>query len=156
MPNNAEFQIKAPLLHDLVALHGKWYPDKPAFIDEKHSISWSDLDRHSNQIANGLIEKGVCPGDSIAILMDNCVEYVEIMVGILKAGAVIVPLNLAVNEAGLEMMLKDASCRVIFFSDGQHKRLSNQRGIEIRTSLPRNPNGKILKRELRSPYWNDS
>ena len=119
-----QFHITPPLLPDFVPLHGKWYPDRPAIIDEEQSLSWAELDRRSNQVANGLRARGIGRGDSVAILMGNCVEYVEIMYGILKAGAVVVPLNLAVNEDGLLGMMVDAAVRVAFFSSDQYQRLA--------------------------------
>lgn len=121
-----QFDIKAPLLHDLVRLHGKWHPDKPAVVDEDKSLSWSEVDSNSNAVANGLRSLGITKGDSVAILMTNCVEYAEIMFGILKAGAVIVPLNLAVDENGLVTMLDDASAKVIFFTPKEYASLKGR------------------------------
>ena len=121
-----QFDINAPLLHDMISLHSKWYPQKPAFIDEVRSLSWHEADVNSNAVANGLIALGVNKGDSVAVLMSNCVEYVEIMFGILKAGAVIVPLNLAVNTDGLVTMLNDATAKVLFFTSAEQSRLASR------------------------------
>ena len=118
-----QFDIQAPLLPHMVTLHGKWYPDKPAFIDEHTTLTWSQIDRGSNQVANGLKALHVSGGDSVAILMSNCVEYAEIMFGILKSGAVIVPLNLAVSEEGIETMLNDSAAKALFLTPDQHERL---------------------------------
>lgn len=120
------FDIAAPLFHDMVHLHGRWHPDKPALIDENGALSWGELDARSNQVANGLRALGLGRGDSIAILMSNSVEYVEVMYGILKAGAVIVPLNLAVHEDGLMTMLNDAGARAVFYTPDQHARLAGR------------------------------
>jgi len=114
-----QFDIRAPLLHEFVTLHARWYPDKPAVIDEQSTLTWQQLEQRANRVANGLITRGISPGDSVAMLMRNCVEYVEIMYGILKAGAVIVPLNLAVPVDGLGNMLTDANARVLFFTTDQ-------------------------------------
>ena len=111
-----QFDFQGPLLPDMVRLHGKWYPDRPAIIGEEKALSWSELDKASNQVAHGLHNMGIGKGDSVVIIMDNCVEYVEILYGTLKAGAVVVPLNLAVNEDGLEMMLRDSGARAVFLT----------------------------------------
>jgi acyl-CoA synthetase (AMP-forming)/AMP-acid ligase II len=74
------FEITPPLFHDFIRLNGKWYPDKPAIIDEGGTLSWGELDRHSSKVANGLISLGIGKGDGVAILMTNCVEYVEVHV----------------------------------------------------------------------------
>ena len=89
------FELQPPLFHDLVRLHGRWLPDKPAVIDEERTLSWSQLDRLSNAVAHGLLALGVRRGDSVAVLMENSVEYVEILYGIFKAGAVAVRFSVA-------------------------------------------------------------
>ncbi|HPE47971.1 MAG TPA: class I adenylate-forming enzyme family protein [Hyphomonas sp.] len=119
------FEIVPPLFHDFVRLNGKWYPDKPAIITEDGTLSWGELDRRSSQVANGLLDRGIGKGASVAILMSNCTEYVEIMYGVLKAGAVIVPLNLAVNEDGLVRMIGDSAAQAIFYTPDQFERLKN-------------------------------
>jgi len=123
-----QFDFQGPMLPDMVRLHGKWYPDRPAIIGEEKSLSWSELDKASNQVANGLCSMGIGKGDSVVIIMGNCVEYVEILYGTWKAGAVVVPLNLAVNEDGLEMMLKDAGARAVFLTPTQHARMATRLG----------------------------
>ncbi len=121
-----QFDFQGPMLPDMVRLHGKWYPDRPAIIGDEKTLSWSELDRASNQVANGLCSMGIRKGDSVVIIMGNCVEYVEILYGTWKAGAVVVPLNLAVNEDGLEMMLKDAGACAVFLTPTQHARMATR------------------------------
>ncbi len=122
------FEINAPLLHELVSLHGRWYPDKLAVIDETASLTWGELDERSNAVANGLIALGIERGDSVAILMSNCVEYVEILYGILKSGAVAVPLNLAVNAGALTGMMEDAGVRAAFFTGPEFAAIEDRLG----------------------------
>ena len=123
------FSIRAPLLHEFIPLHARWYPNKTALIDEQQSLTWSELEVRSNQVANGLIASGIRKGESVAILMSNTVEYAEILYGILKAGAVAVPLNLSVNAAGIRNMLADAAVKVLFF-DGQTETLARAANAE--------------------------
>ena len=118
------FDIRPPLFHDFIRLNGKWYPEKTAIVADGEILDWGTLSNRATQVANGLRELGIGQGDSVAILMQNCVEYVEVMYGILIAGAVIVPLNLAVNEAGLNTMLDDADARAVFFTPDQYQRFS--------------------------------
>ena len=131
----ARFEFPGPLLPDYVRLNARWYPTQPAVIDEQATLTWQELDRRSNAVANGLLALGVGRGDSVAILLENCVEYVEILYGIWKAGAVTVPLNLAVPESGLEMMLNDAAARVLFLSPAQQARVAGMLG-EVKSLLP--------------------
>lgn len=134
------FDFSGPLLPDYVRLNARWYPHKVAVADEQVALSWRELDRRSNAVANGLRALGVRNGDSVAILLENCVEYVEMIYGAWKAGAVVVPLNLAVAEGGLLMMLQDASARALFCSPPQAGRLEARLG-EVASLLP---NGVIV------------
>ncbi|MCC7489180.1 MAG: acyl--CoA ligase [Gammaproteobacteria bacterium] len=148
------FEFSGPLLPDFVRLHARWYPDKPAVADEEVTLTWGELDRRSNAVANGLRSLGVRNGDSVAILLENCVEYVEILYGAWKAGAVVVPLNLAVNESGLMMMLQDAAVRVLVCSLVQQQRLAGRLG-EAASLLP---DGVIVHDGASGAYvrWRDS
>jgi acyl-CoA synthetase (AMP-forming)/AMP-acid ligase II len=116
------------LFGDLVRLHGKWYPDKVAMIDEERSCTWGAIDRSTTQVANGLHSMGIGRGDSVAIIMTNCVEFVEVILGIWKAGAVVVPLNLSVSDEAMEMMLRDAGTRAVFLTAAEHQRMASRLG----------------------------
>ncbi len=118
-----QIDIQAPLLPDLVRLHGKWIPNKTAFIDNQVTRNWREIDENTNRIANGLLAAGVKQGDTVSILMSNCVEYAEIIYGVFKAGAVVVPLNLAVTEEGLTAMNVDADVKLAFYTPEQYKRM---------------------------------
>ncbi|MDE5947107.1 MAG: acyl--CoA ligase [Oscillospiraceae bacterium] len=59
----------------------------------KREISWKEFDDTANKFANMLISRGIKKGDKVAILLMNCLEWLPIYFGILKAGALAVPLN---------------------------------------------------------------
>lgn len=59
----------------------------------RREITWKEFDEKSNRFANLLIKKGYKKGDKIAILLMNCIEWLPIYFGILKTGAIAVPLN---------------------------------------------------------------
>ncbi len=126
------FDIQAPLFGDFVRLNGKWLPDKVAFLDEEQALTWAALDRRSNAVAHGLRAMGVGRGDAIAILMRNCVEFVEVMVGGMKAGGVIVPLNPAVSDADLLAMIEDCDAKALFVSSEQYERLKDSGAVRKR------------------------
>jgi len=139
-----QFDIQSPLLHDMVRLHAKWYPDKTAMVDESKSLTWSEIDLTSNQVANGLHEMGIGQGDSVAIIMTNCVEFIEIIIGIWKAGAVVVPLNLSVSDDAMTLMLTDAAARTVFLTTEEYRRLS-ERFSDLEMLLP---NGIFVYRSI--------
>lgn len=59
----------------------------------RREITWSVFDEKANRFANMLISRGVKKGDKVAILMYNCLEWLPIYFGVLKAGAIAVPFN---------------------------------------------------------------
>ncbi|HAP79076.1 MAG TPA: AMP-dependent synthetase, partial [Ruminococcus sp.] len=59
----------------------------------KREITWKQFDDTANRFANMLIARGIKKGEKVAILLMNCLEWLPVYFGILKAGAVAVPLN---------------------------------------------------------------
>ena len=64
-------------------------PDSPY----RREITWSVFNEKANRFANMLLERGVQKGDKVGILLMNCLEWLPIYFGILKTGALAVPLN---------------------------------------------------------------
>jgi long-chain acyl-CoA synthetase len=92
-------------------------PDRVALSDSTRSTTWIELDRRANRIARKLIEHGVKPNDKVAIVSANSVTYVEVMFGILRAGACIVPLPTHTSSATWSGMVKDSGARMLFASE---------------------------------------
>ncbi|MEV0643010.1 AMP-binding protein, partial [Streptomyces sp. NPDC050619] len=69
------------------------YPARTAIVFGGDRISYAELDAASNRVANLLIERGVRPGEKVALSCPNIPQFTTIYFGILKAGAVVVPLN---------------------------------------------------------------
>ena len=59
----------------------------------RREISWNVFNEKANRFANLLLSRGVGKGKKVAILMMNCLEWLPIYFGVLKTGAVVVPLN---------------------------------------------------------------
>jgi long-chain acyl-CoA synthetase len=64
-------------------------PDAPY----RRELSWQDFDRRANRFANFLLSRNVRRGTKVGILLMNCLEWLPIYFGILKAGCIAVPLN---------------------------------------------------------------
>lgn len=63
-------------------------------IDEyRTEITWGEFDKKANRFANLLLSRGIKKGDKVAILLMNCLEWLPIYFGVLKTGALAVPLN---------------------------------------------------------------
>jgi acyl-CoA synthetase (AMP-forming)/AMP-acid ligase II len=113
------FQAPAPLLPDLIAQNGRWLGDRPALIDGAVTLTWTEFAAATAQVANGLADLGVRPGERVAVLMDSRFETALTLFGIVRAGAVAVPLNVSINDAAVAAMCTDADC-VAVFASGPH------------------------------------
>lgn len=68
-------------------------PNKTAIIFEGRSITWAELDRRASQVAQALRDDGVGFGDTVSLMMDNRIEFIENMFGIMRAGAAVSMIN---------------------------------------------------------------
>lgn len=86
--------------------------------EKKHfrrEISWSVFNEKANRFANALKERGIKKGDKVAILLMNCIEWLPIYFGILKTGALAVPLNFRYSSDEIEYCLNLAECDALVF-----------------------------------------
>jgi O-succinylbenzoate-CoA ligase len=92
-------------------------PDREAFVSSKSGkrLTFSELNAGSNQIANALLERGVKPGDRVALLLANGAEFMECYFAIGKIGGVVVPLNWRLVPDELEFILKDSGSQTLVF-----------------------------------------
>ncbi len=81
----------------------------------RREITWKVFDEKANRFANLLLERGVKKGDKVGILLMNCLEWLPIYFGILKAGALAVPLNFRYTSAEIKYCLDLAEVDVLMF-----------------------------------------
>ncbi|WP_303819388.1 class I adenylate-forming enzyme family protein [Ruminococcus flavefaciens] len=81
----------------------------------RREITWKVFDEKANRFANMLIERGVHKGDKVGILLMNCLEWLPIYFGILKTGALAVPLNFRYTADEIKYCLDLAEVDVLMF-----------------------------------------
>ncbi len=81
----------------------------------RREMSWKDFDRKANRIANMFLGRGVKRGTKIAILMTNCLEFLPIYFGILKAGCIVVPMNYRYASDEIQYCLELADIQILVF-----------------------------------------
>ena len=86
-------------------------PDAPY----RRELSWRDFDRRANRFANFLLSRGVERGTKVGILLMNCLEWLPIYFGILKAGCIAVPLNFRYASDEISYCLDLADVEVLVF-----------------------------------------
>ena len=110
------FQAPAPLVPDLIARNGRWRAELPALVDGALTLSWREFAADTARVANGLGALGVRPHERVAVLMDSRHETVLVLFGIIRAGAVAVPLNVSITDAAVAAMCADAGCVAVLAS----------------------------------------
>ena len=88
-------------------------PDKTSHY--RREITWSVFNEKANRFANHLIERGIRKGDKVAILLMNCLEWLPIYFGILKTGALAVPLNFRYDSDEIKYCVELAEVDVLVF-----------------------------------------
>ncbi len=86
-------------------------PDAPY----RRELTWADFDRRANRFANLLLSRGYESGTRVGILLMNCLEWLPIYFGILKAGCVAVPMNFRFSEDEIKYCCDLADVDVLIF-----------------------------------------
>ena len=86
-------------------------PGKPAIIQGTARLTYAELDAAASRVARALVARGIRPGDRVAISCPNLAPFPVAYFGILKAGAVAVPLNVLLTEREIAYHLRDSGAR---------------------------------------------
>ncbi len=93
-------------------------PKRAAVIFEDRELSYAELDATANQVANALVQIGIGKGDTIAISCQNVPYFPIVYYAILKAGAVVLPLNVLLKPREIAYHLQDADAKAYFCQEG--------------------------------------
>ena len=93
---------------ELLAASARRVPDATALVFERERVSFAELDRRANRVAGALRARGVGPGDQVAMLMYNRIEFVEAFLGIQRLGACAVPVNFRLAAAEVAYVVADS------------------------------------------------
>jgi fatty-acyl-CoA synthase len=107
------------------------YADRTAVRVDGTTMSYAELDRTANAVAAALVDRGVEPGDRVALMMSNCLEYVVADLAIIKAGGAKLPLNDMLTAEEFEYMLSDSAAGAVICGAGFVDTLA-----QFRDSLP--------------------
>ena len=92
------------LIEDQVRLRGA----QPALYFKADQLSYKQYNEKANQLARYLVNKGVKPGDNVALFMDRSTEFMIGVLAIMKAGAAFLPINPRTPKDRVDFMLKDS------------------------------------------------
>ena len=108
----------------------KKYPNNTSFIVNDDKITYKQLDDLSNKTANALIELGLQKGDKVALTCPNILYFPIIYYGILKAGGIVVPLNILLKPSEIAYHIKDSEAKFHFCFQGSEELPTGKYGYE--------------------------
>jgi len=98
---------------DTVAYWARWQRDAVAIRFGDRDLTWGELSTRADRVAAGLAELGVGHGDRIGLLMSNRPEFIEVVVGAARLGAIVAPFNLRFTPTELAYVVGNADCDVV-------------------------------------------
>jgi len=100
-------------LEDLLRRSARRLPGKTALVAGKRRLGFTELDVMSDRLAAALVRRGIVRGDRVALFMANSFEAVVAIIALLKAGAVLAPVDPAAKSDKLALVLNDCRAAAI-------------------------------------------
>ena len=104
-------------LPELWASHARFRADKTALVCGSERLSWGELNRRCNRVANALLAAGAGKPAKVAVLMNNSAGTAVVLLGIMKSGACVVPISTMLTAAQVATLLADSGASVLFASE---------------------------------------
>jgi acyl-CoA synthetase (AMP-forming)/AMP-acid ligase II len=116
------------LLHDPFDWHARERPELDFAVEGARRVSYAEAGALANRIANALVAAGLAPGDRVALLSKNSIEYVLWYYACSKCGVVPVPLNYRLAPPEWSYIVNDAGARLLFAQDALARAIEPVRG----------------------------
>ena len=126
-------------LDELLAAGAAEHPDRPLVITDGRTWTYAEVDAWATRLADGLANRGVRPGDHVAVVLANHPEFVPLKFAVARAGAVCVPLNYLYRRDELAYVLAQSRASTLVTMDGfaglDHLALLDEIDADERTRL---------------------
>ena len=117
---------------DLLKRAARRFPERVAITDGSRQVTFTELERDANRFANYLVAKGLKPGEKIATVCNNSIEFVKALFGIHRAGLVWVPINTMLGPADMDYIIGHAEVRFAIIDDNLHAQPERRAALEKR------------------------
>jgi len=111
------------IITEILARNARMYGKETALIeripakDHRSEITWNEFNDQASQVAQALLSIGIKKGDRVIHLMFNCIEWLPIYFGILRAGAMAVPLNFRFQAENIKYCASVAKAKAFIFGE---------------------------------------
>ena len=127
MIDNTHFDIL-----NVIETHGTYQPEKPAICCGEITRHWRDLKQNINKVANFFKKMGINKGDNVAILVGNRPEILELIFGIVKMGACVVPLSGLLTKEQITVLVNNSDAK-LFIVDNEFINLVEEELSQFKT-----------------------
>ncbi|OMB91376.1 non-ribosomal peptide synthetase [Mycobacterium colombiense] len=118
--------VPAPVsIPQAFAEHVQSTPDAVAVTFDGRSMTYAELDEASNRLGHLLADRGVGPGDCVAVLFPRCADAIVSMMAVLKTGAAYVPIDPAHASSRMDFVLEDAAPSAVITTAELRSRLDD-------------------------------
>jgi len=93
------------------------HPQRDALLLDDHSLTYSQLDDATARVAGLLRARGIEPGDRVGVMLPNVPEFAIAYYGVLRAGAVVVPMNVLLKEREVSFYLTDSGAKLLLTTE---------------------------------------
>ena len=108
-----DYPLEERTVGRLLADKARRIPERPFLLWQDRSFSYADLESLTNRYANGFAAQGIGHGDHVAVMLPNCPEFLWVVWGLAKLGAVAVPLNTAAKGDMLQYFLQQSDAKMV-------------------------------------------
>ena len=109
------------LVTEILARNARVYPEEIALIERcpetgrRKEITWGEFDQQAAHVAGYLLGKGLDKGDRVLILLENCIEWLPLYFGILRAGCLVVPIDHSYGDAAVAHCLERSGAAAVCY-----------------------------------------
>ncbi|MBW1867438.1 MAG: acyl--CoA ligase, partial [Deltaproteobacteria bacterium] len=109
------------LITEILARNARMYGNETALIErvpahnQRTEITWNEFNDQADQVAKALMGAGIQKGDKVVHLMVNCIEWLPIYFGILRTGAIAVPLNFRFDAENIQYCTSNTGAKAFVF-----------------------------------------
>ena len=111
------FTYETITLQDRLRASAREVGAKAALVQGDRSLSFSELDARADRLAGALIRRGVGTGDRVTLFMPNSTEFVVAFYAVLRAGAVVNPINAQSKEREVRYQVEDSEAKVVLYHE---------------------------------------
>jgi amino acid adenylation domain-containing protein/non-ribosomal peptide synthase protein (TIGR01720 family) len=139
-------------VHQLFAEQAARQPDAPALLFEADVVTYAELERRANQLAQALCRRGVGPESLVAIALERSVELMVALLGVLKAGAAYVPIDpeypaervaFLLADSGAPVLISTAAIARALPATGAERLLLDDAALELRREPDSDPGVQV-------------